>query len=373
MIEKELITNNEVKWILDVLRHRQPMFPDAVDVQELVEVAIKNGVAAILFQAIADQQVACPEELKQGLKKAYMSNLLRNTKIESVWQELKQTIEQLGFPYIPLKGIYLSQYVYADPSLRPMSDIDVLMKPDQADTLYVKLLEQGAVSAEPGYVPWQSTTDHHLPGLTYRGVYIELHRGLFPEDATYNLPVHQVWAASVSQHSTQSIHPHMNLIYFCLHLYYTIKRGGLRIGWLYDFVIYSRSYEFTEYKGDFMSTLNELKCTEPVLSLLYACERLFDCTFPFIEHEMRNREIRSIEKRVYYFLNHQGEGGTDYSYEIAIERLKNTKGLVNKLAFIRARVFKAENSDQSTVKRVGLLSRRMLGMLRQKVVSFFRF
>ncbi len=373
MRKKEVVANTGVGWIFEVLSDKKPVFSNAIDVHELVETATKNGVAAMLFQKIADNGVVCPEELKLGLKKAYFNNLLRNTNIERVWQELQGVFNDLKFAFIPLKGIYLSQYVYADASLRPMSDIDVLMKPDDADTIYLKLLEQGAISAEPDYVPFRSTTDHHVPGITYKGVYIELHRGLFPEDANYNIPVNEIWVSSITQHGVQSINPHTNLIYICLHLYYTIKRGGLRIGWLYDFIVYSRSKEFTECEGDFMSTLNELKCTEPVLSLLYACERLFDCTFPFIEHDMRNREIRSIEKRVYYFLNHQGEGSTDYSYEIALERLKNTKGLSNKLAFVEQRIFKSESSEQSTIKRVGLLSRRMLGMLRQKVVSFFRF
>ncbi|MBR8535186.1 nucleotidyltransferase family protein [Carboxylicivirga sediminis] len=373
MGDESIIQSTEKQWLIEVLANKQPKWPMSCDGDNAVHTAVQNGVGALVFQTISEQKLDCPPEVKAELKKAYFTNLMRNANIEQVWKELKVEMEQLQFSYIPLKGIYLSQYIYTDSTLRAMSDIDVLMKPQEADELYLQLLGKGAVSAEPGYQPYSSTTDHHLPGLTYKGVYIELHRGLFPDDANYNLPVDLIWKQAIRHKHTLGIHPHLNLIYLCLHLYYTVKRGGLRIGWLYDFIIYSQSDEFGQCEGDFMQQLHELNCTEPVLGLLYATEDLFAYHFDFIEHGIKGKTIRSVKKRIIYFLNHQGEGGTDYSYEIALERLKNTKGLAAKLAFVKQRILKRDNNSQSTLKRLGTLSIRMLGMLRQKMISFFRF
>lgn len=373
MGDKSVIQSTEKRWLVEVLANKQPTWPINCDGPGAVQIAVQNGVGALLFQTISEQKLDCPPEIKAELKKAYFTNLMRTANIEQIWKELKGEMAQQQLSYIPLKGIYLSQYIYADSTLRAMSDIDVLMKPQEADRLYLSFLEKGAVSAEPGYQPYKATTDHHLPGLTYKGVYIELHRGLFPTDANYNLPVEHIWHQAVRQEHTLSIHPHLNLIYLCLHLYYTVKRGGLRIGWLYDFIVYSQSDEFRQCEGNFMQQLYDLDCAEPVLGLLYATEELFEHHFNFIEHRIEGKIIRSVKKRVIYFLNHQSEGGTDYSYEIALERLKNTKGLAAKLAFVKERILKRDNNSQSILKRMGTLSIRTLGMLRQKIISLFRF
>lgn len=373
MASNRAINQGEKKWIIEVLGNQHPLWPDALDEQNTVQIAMQNGVGALLFNAINEQKLDCTPDVKALLKKAYFTNLMRNANIEQVWKELIEIMSHKHFRYIPLKGIYLSQYVYADSTLRAMSDIDVLMMPHEADSLYLELIQKGADSAEPAYQPYSVTTDHHLPGLTYKGVYVELHRGLFPVDANYNLPVELIWQHAGRQGHTLSIHPHMNLIYLCLHLYYTIKRGGLRIGWLYDFIVYSRSDEFKRCDGDFMQQVHDLNCTEPVLGLLYATEEIFGHQFDFIEHGQSSNVIRSVKKRVFYFLNHQGEGGTDYSYEIALERLKNTKGWAAKLTFIKDRLYRHENSAHIDLRRVCTISVRLLGMLRQKIISFFRF
>ena len=122
-----------------------------------------------------------------------------------------------------------------------------------------------------------------------------------------------------------------------------------------------------------MQQLHAQNCVEPVLAMLYAAEKVFDYQFPFIDRNIFTKNIRSIEKRAIYFANNQGESSTDYGYEIAIERLKNTKGFVNKLSFLKKMVFKPGNSFLSNMQRLGLLTWRTLGMIKQKTVSFFRF
>ena len=241
MSAKQPIKSIEKKWIIDVLSQRSPEFNEAMDVKVIIDVAVKNGLGAALFQQLNDSKIECPDTLRSELKRAYFTNLVRNTNISNAWKELKEILEIHKMKYIPLKGIYLSQYVYKDPTLRAMSDIDVLLTRNDADKAYNHLLKLGATSSEPDYQPDDTTTDHHLPGLTYKGVYIELHRGLFPDDSTYNIVYKDIWNNLVQQEDTMTIHPHLNLIYFCLHLYYTVKRGGLRLSWLYDFIVYSQS------------------------------------------------------------------------------------------------------------------------------------
>jgi len=373
MKDKDLINQPELRWMLAVLSNENPEHVDRGNVEKLVERAIGNGLGAVLYQKIVDKRIECEPQLVARLKKAYFSNLVRNTNISSVWNELKAILEANQLQYIPLKGIYLSQYIYSDSTLRAMSDIDLLLHADDADFLYFKMLEKGAETSDASYSTDSKKTDHHLPGITYKGVYIEIHRNIVPDDATYKIPVDLLWSSSIRQGDIRSIHPHLNLIYFCLHLFYTVKRGGVRLSWLYDFIIFSQSAEFKNCKGDFMETLSRQGCKEPVLAVLFASEKLFNYTFSFIDHSFKTKAISAIERRVFYFLNSEGEGGTDYGYEIAFERLANTKGIRNKFRFIKERVYQPDSSLSSSAKRIVLLVARTIGMLRQKISSRIKF
>jgi hypothetical protein len=193
MRDKKLIKSAEKQWLLDILSNKKPEWNDALDVEELLEVSIRHGLSAVLYQTIMDDDIVCSAALKAGLKKAYFSNFIRNTNISRVWEELRGLLDEQGYQYIPLKGIFLSQYIYSDMTLRAMSDIDVLLYPDDAEEFYVQMLEKGAASAEPDYVR-KETTDHHLPGLTYHHVYIEIHRNILPNDASYLIPLELLWS-----------------------------------------------------------------------------------------------------------------------------------------------------------------------------------
>ncbi|TRX71295.1 nucleotidyltransferase family protein [Carboxylicivirga sp. M1479] len=372
-MNKRLIENNEKQWIIDALSGKRPALTELYDVDVLVESAVKNGLAAVLFQMINEKKLDFTSELKEQLKKAYFSNMVRNMTISSVWQELIHVFADKHYRYIPLKGIFLSQYIYDDMTLRAMSDIDVLMLPEHAEKMYLTMLEMGAVTSEPHYVAKDDTSDHHLPGLSYKGVYIELHRGILPADASFNIPSEFIWSKAIDNNGSLRIHPHINLIYLCLHLYYTVRQGGIRLSWLYDFIIYSQSDEFMQCQGDFMRVLRDLKCADPVLAVLYTTEKLFDHSFSFIEYNVSSKTIRNVQKRMIYFINNELESSTEYGYEIAFERLKNQKGIAAKLEFIKERIFKPENAQSGTMKRLATLGGRFLGMVWQKITSPFRF
>lgn len=371
--KKNIITSPEKQWVIDVVSRKKPVLSSQLETSKIVSEALRNGMGALTYQYINDDNIECNDGMKLQFKKSAYHTLIQNTRIKHVWDELLKLCADNNFETLPLKGIFLSQYIYSDMVLRPMSDIDILLNPEEAEELYIQLIGLGAKTSDPDYIRKRTTTDHHLPGLTYKGVYIELHRSLMSLDATYKLSNELIWNNTISYKGTDTIEPNINLIYFSLHLYYTTLRGGIRLSWLYDLMIFAESEHFTKSEGNFIKTLKALKMEAPIIGILKAAEDIFDYEFTFADTSNLNSKNKSIYKRILFLVNNEESvSGTDYSYELALERLKNTKGLNNKWQFIKERVFN-KNGNIDTFKRITLVSSRMLGMVKQKLRNMLRF
>ena len=95
--------------------------------------------------------------------------------------DIVEACDLLQIHVILLKGISVSEQVYPEEHLRPMSDIDVLIPAGCYAAVERALLERG-------YCKLDGAIDeafHHGPPLQHpaRGTVVELHRKLFPDDS----------------------------------------------------------------------------------------------------------------------------------------------------------------------------------------------
>ncbi len=98
--------------------------------EEVLESASWYGISPLLYNNLKGIQKTqfIPREAMNKLKASYHANLARNM---YVYGELKSIIEAYnknGIEVIILKGAALAKIVYGDIGLRPMSDIDLLLK-----------------------------------------------------------------------------------------------------------------------------------------------------------------------------------------------------------------------------------------------------
>jgi hypothetical protein len=87
-----------------------------------------HGVAPLLCAKLT----AAPwldETVKSWLSEQYHFNKLRLAKMHSELKEILAIFSQHQIPLIPLKGSLLSTAYYADAALRPMADLDLLIRP----------------------------------------------------------------------------------------------------------------------------------------------------------------------------------------------------------------------------------------------------
>ena len=107
--------------------------------------------------------------VRPALKQARLSETVSYMAQKAALQELDRLFEAKGIRYAVIKGTHVRELVYADPALRPASDIDILVAPEQRLAAVDALKEAGfTLFVNPDVLS-------HEASLTRGGVDIDLH------------------------------------------------------------------------------------------------------------------------------------------------------------------------------------------------------
>jgi len=143
---------------------RLARLPDA-EWERLVRRAHRQGLAPLLHRSLTT--VAAPGVVPSRVERTLAAEYERSKK-EGVELrgELSTILEAFGVASVPvvvLKGAYLAEAVYGDPAVRPMADIDVLVRQSDLGRAERTLLDLGYCSEdEPDVAPFHAL-DCHLP------------------------------------------------------------------------------------------------------------------------------------------------------------------------------------------------------------------
>lgn len=122
---------------------------------------------------------ALPPDVAQQLKTAGQHHTRRALLAQRAMVQLHDILHENGIDHVFLKGAYLAQFAYPQPGLRPMRDIDVVIKPNDLPAAHDLLITLGYTSPADvdGMVAAFIAQAKHLPGLrTPDGtVSVELH------------------------------------------------------------------------------------------------------------------------------------------------------------------------------------------------------
>lgn len=154
-----------------------------IDWDKLAWLAEYNSVAPLVFINLAKiQEDYIPEEIIQRLKNTYTESFLKTAPIYDDLSKLLKELNSLALKVIVLKGCSLAEQLYGDFSLRPMKDIDILVK--KQDWPKIKeLLEQLNFKTEKDLLELENLlgapSDWHLCYRNARNTKIEFKFNLF--------------------------------------------------------------------------------------------------------------------------------------------------------------------------------------------------
>ena len=196
----KMASDNLVKhMLLDLISTKRPVTAaklqslSDVDWHSACAIAKQHRIGPMLHNRIAllGLAAAVPLDVRDQWAGAYRKAAFRYLSFRKTLALLNHNLDTAQFPYAALKGAWLSQYVYDNPVLRPLRDIDILVEPSSALAVYAVLEKNGFVRRDDFPMPLDGALNHakHLPPMrcTDTGVYVEVHTRLM--DAPPRSPV----------------------------------------------------------------------------------------------------------------------------------------------------------------------------------------
>jgi hypothetical protein len=199
----------------------------------LAERARRFKVEGLLYRATKSagfptQRI--PEEFNDRLRKAYRSQATRSASLFFAAANVLRSLAEMQLPVIALKGLALAKDIYGDIALRPMSDIDLLLKQEDLVRAGRALLALGYEQEVPA---WESTlkTYHHLPPFTKPGgTTIELHWTIVPPDSPLEVDLDGLWARAhviqVDDVEVRAFSPEDLFLHLCIHACFHLQTGS---------------------------------------------------------------------------------------------------------------------------------------------------
>lgn len=203
--ELEIYLNNQFLW------------------EELINQAESQGVAPLLYKHVTAVNFMFPGGQHRILRSLYQRSRLANRIRNRVVVDILAAFYQQQIDILLIKGIALASIIYESPGLRPMRDIDLLVRKQDLDTACTILTEQGFIQDSNHDIPHDY---YHLPPMqkTVDGlpVNIEIHHELLPPHASYPVwtfeSFHQASLSfSINEITASTINLEDSLYYLYLH------------------------------------------------------------------------------------------------------------------------------------------------------------
>jgi len=235
---------------------------EACDWTRLETLAAHHAVTPIVYRAAESRADAMPRDVRRRMWVAYRATVLRNQTVAHLTSDLGRRLSAANVPCILLKGAALVHTLYADPGLRHVGDLDLLV--DERDVpRTASLLEAMGFRrfGRPLRTEWP-TGEFHLVYVRDGALAVELHWRLFEDHLPYVFDLSAVREQAVRgaplPAGMSAMSAEHELSHLCIHLerhalvyrslierpdwleLIVMPRGLGRLVWLYDVALYLR-------------------------------------------------------------------------------------------------------------------------------------
>lgn len=255
---------NELQFLLILLQHRLGgTFPPEADLlrllpldwEKFLNLAESERVAPLVYHIFQEElgdlpeaalpswrwhQLDLPIWLLHRLRTWYHGCALSNRTLLREFFRLWPYLQAQGLEVIPLKGLHLIPTLYQNWGLRPMSDLDLLVKPHEVSAVAAILQAQG-YSPDPTMLPlkYHLMISFHLPDFR-KGAHLrlEIHTD-FKSRPQLDLNIEEVWQSArhaelFPGHSLPLLTPEHHLTFLLIHLDKHLFLSRASLIWLHD-------------------------------------------------------------------------------------------------------------------------------------------
>ena len=204
-----------------------------LDWDQIAAVAYTHGVAPLIYRSLAHSGAIClvPSKTAQTLERAYYGNAASNLHLYSELRKVLVSLRQRKVETIVLKGAALAEMVYPHSTLRPMSDVDILVRKNNVAEAEATLMNMGyRVDAD---AKQQRLKEHYHLVFTKPGhTNIELHWHVKRPSGPFRIDIDALWQrcqpVKIAGIDALLFSPEDLLLYLCQHFWKHEFTGGIR-------------------------------------------------------------------------------------------------------------------------------------------------
>ena len=224
------------------------------DWDDVVRESVRQGVTPLLYHRLQTlgSRAEVPARITRWLREIAIGSAVTSLQLHQELAEVLAGLGREGIDVIVLKGAYLAEGVYANKAMRPMKDLDLMVKRRDLSRAEAKLFEMGYVRRPEPYAEWDYSDSHHLHPLIKPGVAtVEIHWTIEAPTTPFAIDVDGLWErarpATIAGVGVMVLSTEDLLLHLCLHtafhhrfelglrgcwdLLEVIRQSGSRIDW----------------------------------------------------------------------------------------------------------------------------------------------
>ncbi len=263
----------------------------------LVSEASRHRIAPLIYRKVkqAATEWMIPEDVVLKFREKYLANAYRNTVLFHQLTELLARLNNKDIPVILLKGAHLAEFVYKDMALRPMSDLDIMVREEH-------LSEAVQVAFSAGYqffyekknAKEKSNASYCYDILKYykhfqplihpeTNCLLEIHCFIAEVGSSFQIPASELWRNALPEvfnyNEVFLLSPEDLIIHLCLHASYDhLFDFGLSA--LYDIALTIKYYGQNLDWDKVQHRSGQWRTNQCLLLSLYLTKKWLDANIP---------------------------------------------------------------------------------------------
>jgi Uncharacterised nucleotidyltransferase len=244
-----------------------------VDGERLIEMAVREGLAGLLYRGLAQAETleSLGSAHRDRLQSLYYLTVVANVTLVHQLAAILEYINRENIQVVVLQGVALLQDVYRDPGLRPTTDIDLWVMPEDYAEV-ARILRSRGYAGDPLYATTfrKETTILDLHTHLFWADRIGARRRLIARDQRDLFQNTRI--VSFAGREVRCLSSFDQVIHLTLHAF---KHGVSRLVWLVDIMGLVSPWSRADWDG-LLGRAKELGQEGAVSLLVFLLGRVFD-------------------------------------------------------------------------------------------------
>ena len=354
--EKLIFLSSQINLNAQELKSLNDLIQEINDWSAYQRLLALVGSAPLAYKnfQLVNERGTIPRQILTMLKERYSKVFFASSRKYFDFEPVVHTLNQHGIDFVPLKGIYLALLLYKDIGLRPMSDIDILVRPKDLERSRQALLDLGW-----NYRPENKKSKFITQKLNWQHPYsfvlgsttLELHDKFHSGLTSYKFNMDECWDRVITINFLKGHAFRLNdidlLLHLSTHLCRHLENNKFNLKSISDIVALLKNLQDELDWKQLIARCKKYNCLSEVREIFLICRKFF--AVHINEDFIKDSEVISKTNYELLFLNTFRNTKSKSGHKAVLTKnknlnqLKGVNGIGNKFLFLLHDIFPASD------------------------------